>query len=182
MVYRKLNIKKGEIDINLKKLYELQEELDRYILSKHELGMTSEKLLDKTTLAMLVEVGELANTTRCFKHWSTKGMMDKEIVLDELADVWHFFLSIGNQLEIKYKPIELLKSIEPTSIGDLTYLFHELYENISKIQSLYNVPAYNYVGTLLSSIAIKLEFTTREVENAYLLKHEENYKRQKEGY
>src|SRR5699024_6396859 len=89
--------------MNLEKLYKMQEELDNHIWEKHGTldKMSKEELLDNTILALLVEVGELANATRCFKHWSTKGTMDKEIVLDELADVLHFYLSIGNQIGYK---------------------------------------------------------------------------------
>lgn len=49
--------------------------------------MTDEELLDKTTLALLVEVGELANATCCFKHWSVKGPESRERLLDEYSDI-----------------------------------------------------------------------------------------------
>ena len=60
--------------MNLDKLYKLQEELDNHIWNKYKIleKMTKEELLDNTILALLVEVGELANATRCFKHWSTR--------------------------------------------------------------------------------------------------------------
>ena len=46
----------------------MQEELDSYIIKNRNIVMSKEELLEKTTLALLVEVGELANATRCFKH------------------------------------------------------------------------------------------------------------------
>ena len=84
--------------MEIKKLYELQKKLDNTILNKFKLPMTSKELLTNTLLALQVEVSELANATRCFKHWSTKSAESKERLLDEYADVLHFFLSIGNQL------------------------------------------------------------------------------------
>ena len=91
--------------MNLDKLYKMQKELDNYIIKNRNIVMSEEELLDNTILALLVEIGELANTTRCFKHWSTKGMMEREVVLEELADVLHFYLSIGNQLKDRYLDI-----------------------------------------------------------------------------
>ena len=70
--------------MNLDKLYKLQAELDKTILEneKKRTGKQIDKdvLLEQTILALLVEIGELANTTRCFKHWSTKGPMKDEII------------------------------------------------------------------------------------------------------
>lgn len=110
--------------MEIKELYELQRKLDTTILDKFKLPMTSKELLANTLLALQVEVSELANATRCFKHWSVKGAENKERLLDEYADILHFFLSIGNQLG----------------------------------------------------------FSPEEVEQAYLKKNGENYRRQREGY
>lgn len=59
--------------MNLVKIYELQTKLDQRIIKEHH--VEEKHLLDNTILALLVEIGELANTTRCFKHWSNKGAM-----------------------------------------------------------------------------------------------------------
>ena len=146
-----------------------------------------EELLDETILALLVEVGELANTTRCFKHWSTKGMMDKEVVLDELADVWHFYLSIGNQIKEEYMSID--ESLTWTDRkGGLTFHLLVLYfycgefGNICHVVSEDLTETYNRIGDEIIKITNLLDFTDKEVEQAYLKKHEENYKRQREGY
>jgi len=92
--------------IKLKDLYELQDELDKYILEQKNLNLKPKELLTDTLLALSVEVSELANTTRCFKHWSNKGPDSKERIIDEYVDVLHFFLSIGNQLGFSAKEIE----------------------------------------------------------------------------
>lgn len=92
--------------IHLNDLYELQDELDKYILEQKNMKLTKNQLLIDTLLALQVEVSELANATRVFKHWSNKGSEPKEIVIDEYVDVLHFFLSIGNQLGFKAKEIE----------------------------------------------------------------------------
>ena len=48
--------------MNLQKLYALQKELDSRIVSEHNLQ--SENLIQRK-LALQVEIGELANETRC---------------------------------------------------------------------------------------------------------------------
>lgn len=82
----------------LEDLLKLQKELDAYILSQHDTTLDPKNLLTDTILALQVEVSELANETRCFKHWSRKGASEKSIILEEYVDVLHFFLSLGNQL------------------------------------------------------------------------------------
>lgn len=174
--------------MKLDKLYKKQEELDKHILEKHNIKMSKEELLDNTILALLVEVGELANTTRCFKHWSTKEMMDKEIVLDELADVVHFYLSLGNQTNCNIKDFPTLdqglyEALEDGNIN-MTHVFMALYNNVSKIyeEVFMNKSIYMEITQDIYVLIQLLNFTNKEVEQAYLKKHEENYKRQREGY
>ncbi|MGG6437401.1 dUTP diphosphatase [Saccharococcus caldoxylosilyticus] len=55
--------------MNLAKLFEMQRQLDEHIEKEHprELG---EDRLAKKILALMVELGELANEARFFKYWS----------------------------------------------------------------------------------------------------------------
>lgn len=92
--------------IDLSELLELQKELDDYILEQKNLNLTQRELMTDTLLALQVEVSELANSIRSFKHWSSKGPEKKEVILEEYVDVLHFFLSIGNQLGFKTEDIE----------------------------------------------------------------------------
>lgn len=175
--------------MDLNKLYKKQAELDKHILEKHNIKMSKEELLDNTVLALLVEVSELANTTRCFKHWSTKGMMDKENILDEYADCLHFYFSIGNQMGIKYSGKRLDYGMIFNNIEQaITFQLLILYANLGALANECSVngvvldDVYEDIGDGLIKIAELLDFTDDEVEQAYLKKHEENYKRQREGY
>ena len=178
--------------MNLEKLYKKQEELDNHILGKEydRTGKLPDKfmLLDQTILALLVEIGELANATRCFKHWSTKGPMPDEIIIDELADVWHFYLSIGNQLGIRLDEELIMENEEIWEYlnSGKTNCFINLYIMASEVGVLGNedTTIRNYIefGVLLLGLGELLGFTDEEVEQAYLKKHEENYRRQREGY
>lgn len=175
--------------MDLNKLYKMQEELDKFILEKHNIKMSKEELLNNTILSLLVEVGELANTTRCFKHWSTKGMMDKEVVIDELADVWHFYLSIGNQIGVEMVARDIVRArrIINATNDTMTEVFNCIYNLTTHMQDAIDGDkwvknSYVSLGMVLPVLSHKLGFTDEEVEQAYLKKHEENYKRQREGY
>ena len=85
--------------MTIKELLEAQAELDKTIIRVKQLENLNPKVrLTNTLLALMVEVGELANEVRSFKAWSNKPMSPKEIVLDEMVDVLHFYLSLANQL------------------------------------------------------------------------------------
>src|SRR5690625_5205965 len=79
--------------MNWDTLFKMQQKLDTYIVDNHKLH--DENLFDKKMLALLVELGELANETRCFKFWSTKDANDTDVILEEYVDNIHFLLSIG---------------------------------------------------------------------------------------
>jgi len=54
--------------MNFETLYEMQKTLDARII--REKGLEGQDLLPNTVLALQVEIGELANEWRGFKHWS----------------------------------------------------------------------------------------------------------------
>ena len=161
--------------INLNDLYELQYKLDDYILSKQD--NPPKDLLSNTVVALLVEVGELANTTRCFKHWSNKGMMEREIVLDEFSDVLHFYLSIGNQVDETFKFKDNADIVEK----DLTVQFLEIYSIITLLDT-YDNYFYHEIGNRIFSLGYSLGFDDTEIEGGYIKRAYENYIRQKDGY
>ena len=88
--------------MQLEKLFKMQKALDQHIEEKHELQQ--EDLFNRKVLALLVEVGELANETRCFKFWSVKPSSEKSVVLEEFVDGIHFILSLG--IECGFQNIE----------------------------------------------------------------------------
>lgn len=175
--------------MNLEKLYKMQEKLDAHIL-ENERKRTGEEidkdlLLDQTILALLVEVGELANATRCFKHWSLKGPESKERMLDELADVIHFYLSLGNQTgqRLSFRDLEYWdKEIDMLTIFRRIYHWCNRCGNDIEYPSGLEYVSYLELGTWIKMLWDKLGFTDVEVVLAYKRKHEENYRRQREGY
>lgn len=99
--------------VDIEQLYEMQRALDARIIK--EKGLEGQDLIPNTVLALQVELGELANEWRGFKHWSndrapryekkTAAFADpggpfENItypLLEEYIDCFHFFLSIARQ-------------------------------------------------------------------------------------
>ena len=102
--------------MQLTKLYSMQRELDSYIQQQRD--EQSDVFLEKG-LALLVELAELANETRCFKFWSLKGPSENTIILEEYVDSIHFLLSLGIE-----KGFDTLSTWPEGEVeGELTQLF-----------------------------------------------------------
>ncbi|MBE3570713.1 MAG: dUTP diphosphatase [Bacillales bacterium] len=163
--------------MNLSKLYDMQKALDQYI--EQENHVANENLLHHKLLALLVELGELANETRCFKFWSKKGPSEKKIILEEYVDGIHFLLSIG--LELGFDSFTQIK--EPSSSSsDLTDQFLAVYEAFHRLKKEKTLPSYEKAWEEYVLLANMLGFSTEDIERAYMEKNEVNYKRQREGY
>lgn len=160
---------------DLTKLYLLQAKLDQQIAINHQVNYLVTK--EDRLLALLVEIAELANETRTFKYWSKKGPSKKEVILDEYADGLHFFLSIGVALDTKKKVYELQKEEET-----LTKQFNNLFYLISKLIDNYELNNYTKAIQSFLNLSCSLGFSISEVEEAYLHKLDENYKRQENNY
>lgn len=161
----------------LNEIFKLQEELDSRIRMEHDLENVN--LVDKKILSFLVELGELANETRCFKYWSKKSASKRSIILEEYVDGFHFLVSIG--IELNFNSI-LEANIVSSTNDDLTEAFNLTYE---KIIDLKNNKTYDYYLSLFStflSLGESLGFSRTEVFEAYKQKNEKNHKRQDSGY
>lgn len=161
--------------MNLSKLFELQKKLDERIREQHNLQGNS--LLSKKILALNVEIGELANETRCFKYWSDKKPSSKEVILEEFVDCLHFILTIG--LEKDYEDV----SLEPKSMDySITESFQNLYIDVNDFVVCSTKDHYITLFEDFLSLGKSLNFTDEDIETAYIRKNNINHKRQDEGY
>lgn len=78
--------------IEWKELLDAQRNLDLHTFELR--GQTYAGTSEKRLLALLVELHELANETKCFKFWANRPTGNRDKVLLEYADVLHFILSI----------------------------------------------------------------------------------------
>ena len=160
--------------MEFEQLFEMQRQLDAFI---EETQQISHDVFREKALALIVELSELANETRCFKYWSTKGPSDRSVILEEFVDSIHFMLSLGN---MKGYRLENWPKVEEEA--DLTTVFIEATATISAFIAEPNGQHYQEVWHLYSKLAYNLQFSVKDIMDAYVLKNEKNYERQKAGY
>jgi dimeric dUTPase (all-alpha-NTP-PPase superfamily) len=162
--------------LNFDHLFQLQKKLDERIHRKHDLQ--NENLIEKKILALFVEIGELANETRCFKFWSTKPASDKEKILEEFIDGLHFILSLG--LEFDYASQVNNTKVQPQhSLNDQFLLVFDTVSLFRKTPTLEN---YQQLFHQYLELGLILGFSEEEVERAYMEKNEVNHHRQTQNY
>ncbi|TYS59016.1 dUTPase [Sutcliffiella horikoshii] len=163
--------------MNLRRLYDMQRELDAKIESQH--GLRKEDLVDEKILALLVELGELANETRCFKFWSVKPPAERGVILEEYVDGVHFILSLG--LTFGYDGTETSRGLAEEA-ATLTEQFNRVYQLVSTFKEDLSVENYYLLLDSYIQMGQMLGFEWAEVEQAYLEKNQVNHERQQQGY
>ncbi len=161
--------------VNLEELYSLQRELDKDIAFRHRVNYQNTH--SRRLLALMVELGELANETRCFKYWSNKLPSPKAVIMDEYADGLHFLLSLGIPLKTSKFEYELKKNEE-----DLTDQFHKMYALGNMLHDHYDLENYTKAMQYYLNMALSLNMDDNDIINSYKAKLEVNHKRQETNY
>lgn len=165
-------------DIELiKEMLKMQAKLDKAIMKEYGLIEIDEK---KLSFAILDEVGELTHELKGSWCWwkKTQAPVDKEKVLGELVDIWHFVLSWQNHFNDSEEGLKtndyLIKDVE---IG------RAFCKSRGVARVLSELPCFSIfkVGDLCA-ITEYLGFTIEDVYQAYCDKNKVNYQRLKEGY
>lgn len=162
--------------VNLAKLFMMQKELDTKIETQHQLQQ--EILFDRKILALLVEVGELANETRCFKFWSVKPPASIDVILEEYVDGIHFILSLG--LEIDIEPTIYFENKQDKRTVTEQFLY--VYQSITLFKDERSISMYKNMFEEYLFLGELLGFSSAQIEKAYVSKNEVNHERQKQGY
>lgn len=161
--------------IDLKELYVAQAKLDKFIQDSHHVSY--EETSDKRLLALLVELGELANETRTFKFWSLKGPSEKSVILDEYADALHFYLSLG----IIYGSEKRLYTINKKP-DTLTEYFIKIYASVTRFQKSRKTIHFEKSLQLFLNLLSALGYKSQDLKEAYFQKLAINYARQQNHY
>jgi dimeric dUTPase (all-alpha-NTP-PPase superfamily) len=162
--------------MNIENLLEQQKELDISIAKNLQIedDFNSVELVDQRIFALKVELSEFANETGWFKYWKKSHIINQAATLEELADVLHFVLSVGNSRKYTF-----IKEIDPVQwdlvpIGRLfIYIMENAFDSSGKWK--------NAIEQLFC-IGIKLGYSEAEIVQAYNDKNQENYARQSRGY
>ncbi|WP_433743548.1 dUTP diphosphatase [Falsibacillus pallidus] len=164
--------------MDIQSLFTMQKELDGFI--ERERGLEGQDLFQEKLLALLVEIGELANETRCFKFWSSKPASPKDAILEEFVDGVHFILSLG--IIKGYDSKKLSVDVSDTHGNDPVKAFLSIYSSVDEFAKNKDFPNYHSLLNSYFSLGNTLGFTPMEVEAAYKKKNEINFTRQHEGY
>lgn len=78
----------------LDEIFKLQKDLDDFITERRDLhGISYEDWMQKEIIAIISELGELLEEVN-FKWWKNPKELDIGSIKEELADVFHFFISM----------------------------------------------------------------------------------------
>ena len=134
-------------------VYEENKKLDKIFIDKYD----HDDFVRKNKLELLVEIGELANESRCFKYWSKKEV-NKELVGYELADTIIMSLCFLNYLKINLDEISFSKSNK-----DVIDLFFEVYDLVIKFSYEEEKETIIKIFVSLLNIGYQLGFTDDDI-------------------
>ena len=148
--------------LRLANIYKETKYLDDLFESRYK---NDKELIRKNRLELLVEIGELANETRCFKYWSIRQTGEKEKVLEEYIDCLFMTLYFCNITKIS-----LNEKFPESNNGDLIETFLNIYKYASNLDVK---PKKSDVKKLLVEclyLADLLELTIDDLESVTKLK------------
>ncbi len=163
--------------MDILKMVEMQKKLDMRILDIHNLD--ENETIKNRILALLVELGELANEVRSFKYWSTKPKSEKSIILEEYVDGIHFLISLGNIIGYKFSEKDLDAICENE---DLTIVFIRVFERIGNLAKDVHETNFETLWSEYIKLGHLLGFTEADIAQGYISKNELNHKRQDQNY
>ena len=160
--------------MNLNSLFEKQKELDEYIYEKND--VTAKEVFERKIVALLVELGELANELQFFKYWKESININRQRAIEEYIDVIHFAIGLAVDLGIdEHEYIE-------TQPRDLNKLFL----GITSLATVISVSkSKEHAKSLINNVialGYHLGLTEETVLAAYDEKNAINYERQNSNY
>lgn len=154
------------------KMLEMQRELDKAII------MEKAKMLDYPSpsqycSAIIDEIGELNHELK--PEWWKKnpGEVDRDKVLEELVDIWHFCLSFANS--VKYKP-------NPDTLYEKYRVLTNVVGFTNNIVNEITKRNCEEIFKRLLALSHFLRFEMYEVYMAYIKKNEVNHQRAESDY
>lgn len=154
-------------------IYEENKKLDKLYIDKY--GFDSE-IQRKNKLELLVELGELANETKCFKYWSLK-KPNMDLVIEEYVDSLQMVLCMFNDLNISLDE-EFPLEKEFDLIDGFMYLFNLS----SKLANDYNKEILKEIFVNLLKLGYLIGFSDEEIILWFKKKIKINIERMETGY
>ncbi|MFS0780644.1 dUTP diphosphatase [Bacillus sp. 1P06AnD] len=154
--------------MNTEQLFRMQKEFDQHVQQHRQLQ--GEPLMDMKFLALLVELGELANATRCFKYWSATEPESKQRILKEYADGIQSILSLG--IEFGFDSRKYVDGSYYSGEKELTSQFLHVFEavhlfKVKRSFDMYKILFYKYLH-----LGMLLGFSSKDIEETYTSRNE----------
>lgn len=92
---------------SLKAMFEKQKKLQMEIFSNEiKRGEVNYPQLVYTVTALIAEIGEVLQADKNWKNWKKqKSEVDRDALLDELVDVWHFVVNMSLYLGFDFEDV-----------------------------------------------------------------------------
>ena len=185
----------------LKKLQLEQKKLDNFIwenyrkrnnINDDNIGKTKESFI-RSKIALLVEIGELANELKTFKHWKSQKDINWAKVKEELIDCLHFFLSWTNNLQIDFSDYSFSNLSQDTDYNELVLsLFSEtevfplgISQNntwLERVKNEKNKETFYRWLMIFEELCQKMGMNENDIEKEYMSKNRINWERQQKKY
>ena len=148
--------------LDLSNIYKITKQIDEQFALYYG---NDDEIVRKNRLELLVELGELANETRCFKYWSMNQTGEKEKVLEEYIDCLFMALYFSNITGIS------LDEEFPSSLnGDIIDTFLSLNKFASSISVVPKKEEVKKILVELDHLAKLLNFTIEDLERVTKIK------------
>lgn len=165
--------------MEIEELLQKQKELDALILDNAGL---KEYPLESMKLALMVEIGELANEWQGFKHWKKQKTINRYKLLEEFADCFAFALSLENELH-QMTPFVINNINEIIEKLDVYIENKDLLEGFKySFESVINTNGEFTILLTVIGLGRCLDISLDDMTKAYLAKSKVNYQRQQQGY
>lgn len=161
--------------LDLTNIYKKTKYLDS--LFNIENDIKSLEIIEKNKLELLVEFGELANETRCFKYWSKRQTGDREKILEEYIDCLFMVLYFCN-----IAGVSMEEDFPKSNDDDLIKTFLNLYEYGSKLDIIPKKEEIKKILVELLYLSKLLGFTIEDLELATISKSKIIQKRMSSDY
>lgn len=121
--------------MELNELFKVQEIMENHIKKLSDIDEEvkgRENLFDLKFLALQIKIGQIANTTKCYKYYKVKKNIPKEKLLIRYIDAFKFLLSIGNDHNFNIINEEV---IDKSKYEDnIIKLFSYIYDDITSLK------------------------------------------------
>ncbi|UVD81868.1 dUTP diphosphatase [Mycoplasma iguanae] len=161
--------------LNLQEIFNSQKLLDQSISKAHNI-IVNDEIIDKQIIALLVEIGEFSNEIKTFKYWKKDQKRDETKILEEYADVIHFFISLG----IKYN---MNPQIEvPIFQEDINTNIIHIYNNIMLFWQSRSLSDLESAFKIFLSLVQWLGYEYKTILDSYYKKMQINFERIQNNY